>query len=89
MAIGIALGSGIGIPIGIAVGNPGLFGIGLPIGLAIGAAIGSSIQAKYQKEGRIRPLTSKEKETEKKLVVMGIALVVIGIITFLFFLLKF
>ncbi|MFC1512160.1 hypothetical protein ACFL5H_03080 [Candidatus Latescibacterota bacterium] len=86
MSIGIAIGVGIGIPIGIATGNPGLFGIGLPIGIALGLAIGSSIEAKYKKEGKLRPLTSGEKKNKKLGVMIGVALVVIGILTFLFML---
>ena len=86
MAIGIATGAGIGIPLGMAMGNPGLFGIGLPIALAIGLAIGSSIEAKYKKEGKLRPLTLVEKKKKKLGVMIGVALFIIGMLTFLFFL---
>jgi MFS family permease len=85
MGIGIAIGSGLGVPLAIAIGNPGFFGIGIPIGLAIGLAIGSSIEAKYKKEGKLRPLTLKEKKQKKLGVMIGVALLVIGMLTFLFF----
>ena len=89
MTIGITFGVGIGIPIGFAIGIPGLFGIGLSIGLATGVAVGSSIEARYKKEGKIRPLTEAEKKTKWIGVVIGTVLLAIGIITFLFFVLKF
>ena len=86
MGIGIAIGAGMGIPLGIAIGNPGLFGMGIPIGLAIGLAIGSSVEAKYKKEGRLRPLTKQEEKNKKLRAVIGVALFGFGILTFLFFL---
>jgi len=86
MAIGVGIGAGMGIPLGIAIGNPGIFGLGLPVGLALGLAIGSSIEAKYRKEGRLRPLTREEKKKKKLSVLIGVALSGIGILTFLFLL---
>lgn len=86
MGIGIAIGCGLGVPLAIAIGNPGFFGIGIPIGLAIGIAIGSSIEAKYKKEGKLRPLTLEEKKKKKSGVMIGVALLVIGVLIFLFFL---
>ena len=83
MLIGIAIGAGIGIPLGIVIGNPGLFGIGLPIGLALGLAIGSSIEAKCKKEGKIRALTEEEKRKRKIFVIAGISVVVLGLVIFL------
>ncbi len=87
IGIGIALGACIGVPFGIAIGNPAFFGIGLPIGLAIGVAIGSSIEAQYKKEGKIRPLTDEEQNRKMKAVMAGIALVIIGVVALLVFLL--
>jgi hypothetical protein len=86
MGIGVAIGAGVGIPLGFAIGNPGLFGIGLPIGLAIGLSIGSAIEAKYKKEGKLRPLTEEEKRNRKLGVMIGMALLLIGVVTFLFLL---
>ncbi|MDD3421558.1 MAG: hypothetical protein PHS47_04590, partial [Methanocellales archaeon] len=73
MGIGIAIFSGFGIPLSIATGNPGFMGIGPAIGVAFGLAIGSSIEAKYEKEGKIRPLTKDEKHKREMLVTAGIA----------------
>ncbi|GAH91318.1 unnamed protein product, partial [marine sediment metagenome] len=36
------------------------------LGVAFGLAIGSSIEAKHKKEGRIRPLTEEKKKRRKK-----------------------
>ena len=52
MGIGIAIFSGVGVPLSFALENPGLLGIWPAIGVAFGLAIGSSIEAKYEKEGK-------------------------------------
>ena len=83
MGIGIAIFSGFGIPLSFATGNPGLIGVGPAIGVAFGLAIGQSIEAKYEKEGKIRPLTKDEKNQRKILVNAGIAVLVVGIVVFL------
>ncbi len=64
MGIGIAIFSGLGIPLSIAL-NLGLIGIWPALGVAFGLAIDSSIESKYKKEGKIRPLTEDEKSKEK------------------------
>jgi hypothetical protein len=66
MGIGITIFSGLGIPLSITTGNTGLIGIGPALGVAFGLAIGSSIEAKHKKEGRIRPLTEEKKKRRKK-----------------------
>jgi len=58
-------------------------GIGPAIGVSIGVAIGSSIEAKHKKEGRIRPLTKREKKNRKVIVWIGITLLIIGLAVFL------
>ena len=83
MGIGIAIFTGVGVPLSIATGNPGLIGIGPALGVAFGLAIGSSIEDKYRKEGKIRPLTKDEKNQRKILVNAGIAVLVVGIVVFL------
>jgi hypothetical protein len=83
MGIGIALFSGIGVPLSIALKNPGLLGIGPAIGIAFGLALGQSIESKYKKEGKIRPLTEGEKKRRKMLVLAGIAVLILGVLVFL------
>lgn len=83
MGIGIAIFTGFGIPLSFATGNPGLIGVGPAIGVAFGLALGQSIEDKYRKEGKIRPLTKDEKNQRKILVTAGIAVLMIGVITFL------
>ena len=83
MGIGIAIFSGIGIPLSIISGNPGLIAIGPAIGVAFGLAIGQSIEDKYKKEGKIRPLTKEDKNQRKILVIAGIAVLMVGIVVFL------
>ena len=81
MGIGIAIFSGIGIPLSIITHNFGFIGIGPAIGVAIGLAIGQSLENKYQKEGKIRPLTEAEKKKQKIAAIVGIALLAIGVLT--------
>jgi hypothetical protein len=83
MGIGIALFSGIGVPLSIALKNPGLLGIGPAIGIAFGLALGQSIESKYKKEGKIRPLTEDEKKKRRKLVIAGICVLILGLLVFL------
>ena len=80
-AIGIALGAGLGVPIGLVIGNPGLFGIGLPVGLAVGVAVGTSLENKAKKQGRIRPLTPEEERRKRTGVHIMVGLLVMGLLT--------
>jgi hypothetical protein len=92
MGIGIAIFSGLGIPISIITENYGFIGIGTAIGIVFGLLIGQSIENKYSREGRIRPLTESEKINrqvalnlgKKIAITIGIALLTIGILFFLF-----
>ena len=82
-AIGIPLGLLFGLPISQATGNPGLLGIGLPIGFVVGLTIGTAIEEKAKKEGKIRPLTKKEKERKNRSVWIGLVGLLIGMIILL------
>jgi len=79
IGIGIAIFSGIGIPLSIISKSPAFIGIGPALGVSIGVAIGSSIEAKYKKDGKIRPLNDKERQVRKNLIITGIAILIIGI----------
>ena len=83
MGIGIALFSGIGVPLSIALKNPGLLGIGPALGVAFGLSLGQSIESKYKKEGKIRPLTEDEKKKRRRLVIAGICLLIFWVLVFL------
>ena len=83
MGAGIAIFSGIGIPLSIVSENPGLIGIGPAIGVAFGLAVGSSIEARYQKEGKIRPLSEKEKKRKKIGITAGIVILSLSALIFL------
>ena len=83
MGIGTAIFSGLGIPLSIATGNTGLIGIGPGLGVAFGLAVGSSIEAKHKKEGKIRPLTEEEKKRRKMGIIAGIVVLSLGVLSFL------
>jgi len=83
IGLGIAIFSGFGIPLSIATNNPGLIGIGPALGVAFGVAIGQSIENRYKKEGKIRPLTEREQNRFKTLINTSIAILLIGVYIFL------
>jgi len=58
-------------------------GIGSAIGVAIGLAVGSSIEARYQQEGKIRPLPEKEKRRQKIGITAGIVILSLLALIFL------
>ena len=83
MGIGIAVFSGLGIPLSIITENYAFIGIGPALGVSFGLAIGSSIEAKYKKEGKIRPLSEKEKKRQKIGITAGIVILSLLALIFL------
>ena len=87
MAIGIAIFSGIGIPLSIVTDNAGFIGVGPALGVSIGMAIGTGIENKYKKEGKIRPRTKEEENRRKTQVAAGLlvltALTILALVLFL------
>ena len=82
-AIGIAIFSGVGIPLSIVTKNIAFIGIGPALGVAIGISIGQSVENKYKKQGKIRPLTKKERQGKEIAVYAGIGALILGVIAFL------
>jgi hypothetical protein len=60
---GLVIGLPLGIPIGLALGN---IALGPAIGIGIGLIIGLYLEKKYEKEGKIRPLTKKEERIKRR-----------------------
>ena len=83
MGIGIAVFSGVGVSLSIVLKTPGLIGIGPAIGVAFGLALGQSIESKYKKEGKIRPLTEDEKKKRRILLILLTSVFVLGLLIFL------
>lgn len=83
MGIGIAVFSGLGVPLAMITGNHGLMGIGPGLGVAFGVAVGQSMESKYKREGKIRPLTPAEKKKKKIAVLGGLAVLALGAAAFL------
>jgi predicted MFS family arabinose efflux permease len=75
LSYGLAIGIPLGIPIGLALGN---IALGPAIGAGIGLVLGLFFEKKYEKEGKIRPLTKIEKERQKRNLwwVLGLAIIV-------------
>jgi hypothetical protein len=53
-------------------------GVGPALGVAVGLAVGSIIEHKQRKEGKIRPLTESEKKMRNVAVVVGIIFALAG-----------
>jgi predicted MFS family arabinose efflux permease len=74
---------GIGISIGIAIGA-GLgpifdnFGVGIGVGVALGAAIGTALEQRHKDE--LRPLTEQEKVSQRRSILIGVALTTLLVI---------
>ncbi|MBU7026648.1 MAG: hypothetical protein HXS48_06870 [Theionarchaea archaeon] len=83
MGIGVAIFAGFGIPLAIILKIPWIIAIGPAMGVAFGLAVGSSIESKRKKEGKIRPLTEDEKKKRKMLVIAGIMVFILGLVIFL------
>ena len=77
--LGVAFFAGIGVPISIALDNFAFVGIGPAIGIAIGISIGQALENKYEKEGKIRPLTASEKRRRKVLFWTLVGILLLGI----------
>nr|WP_321496599.1 hypothetical protein [uncultured Methanolobus sp.] len=77
MGQGLAIGIAIGIPVALVLNN--IF-LGYMIGLVIGTILGSRNEKKHENE--LRPLTPKERELRKKMVLVFGALFILGIIMF-------
>lgn len=79
IGIGMALFAGLGVVLATTTDNPGLIGIGPAIGVGFGAAIGSSLERRYRREGRIRPLTDAERGRQRRARWLGAAILVAGL----------
>ena len=53
-----------------------------------GVAIGTNVEARYRREGKIRPLTKDEQKRKKLGIKIGVGLLMLGIITLLIFALR-
>jgi len=74
MGWGIAIGFMIGVALAIATDTIALFtALGLPIGVAIGAAF----EQKHAEE--LRPLTEKEERIQRRAMLIGVAVLILGI----------
>ena len=82
IVIGIAIFSGLGIPLSIVSGNPGLIGIGPALGVAFGLSIGTGIENRHKREGKIRPLTKEEKRQRGFALKAGVAVLILGVLAF-------
>lgn len=88
IGIGMALFAGVGVVIATVSGTPGLIGIGPAIGVAFGASVGASLEAKYRRQGRLRPPTPADRRRMRIALWIGLALLVVGSAVFVLILLS-
>ena len=86
MAIGVAVFAALGLYLGSTFKKSNYITMGPAIGVLVGLVVGRSIESKYKLEGRIRPLSDKEKNRKKVLVLIGVLLLFLGFILFFSFL---
>ena len=79
LALGLALGIPFGLVFAVTLENFGFIGMGLPFGLAMGLAL----EAKYKKEGKIRPAGPKDLRRKTIGLVTGIVVALIFLVIFL------
>ena len=79
IGIGMALFAGVGVVIASVTDTPGLIGIGPAIGVAFGTSVGTALEARYRREGRLRPPTPAERRRLRIALWIGAALLVLGI----------
>lgn len=84
MSIGIAIFTGVGIPLSFALDMPALIGLGPALGVGVGLAIGSSVESNAKKEGKIRPRQRSDNKKSHVLLLIGIALLLLGVLLALF-----
>jgi hypothetical protein len=83
LPIGMVMGLPLGIPIGIVLG---MVAIGPAIGLILGIGIGLYLEKKYNPEPL--PMTQEEESQRQKAIMLIGGIFLIGILMFIFLLLK-
>jgi hypothetical protein len=79
MAIGMVFGTFVFFIADLLTGEFGsMFFLGPGAGVAIGVSIGTALEERYKRSGRIRKLTAKEEKRQRKLVTLGVVILVIG-----------
>lgn len=80
IGLGMAIGVALGIPIGFVLDMPEMsVTIGVPLGLAIGIAW------EEKNKDKLRPLTEKEEEMRRKMVLYLVGTLILGLLVFLAF----
>ena len=88
MGLGIAMGIPLGIPIGLLAGfSMSDIGLGMAIGPAFGVAIGTGVGWFLERRhaGQIRAFTPQERSITKKLGLIGVGALAVGIAMLAYF----
>ncbi|GEM_PF-726431 len=82
IGIGLLLGMPAGLLMGIAMDNMAIgIATGPALGMGLGIAIGSALEKKHKEN--IRPLSEEERRMKKRLTLVTLKLLIIGILVFL------
>ena len=79
IGIGMAIFAGFGVVIATVTDNPGLIGIGPAIGVAFGASIGTALESRYRREGRLLPPSAADRRRMRIALGIGVALLLVGV----------
>ena len=89
ISVGIIIGIGIfgmlGTVIYLITNNFAFIGAGPAVGLPIGLILGQSMESKKEREGKIRELSTQEKQRQHLLIFLGLGVAFLSIIGFLLF----
>ena len=89
ISVGIIIGIGIfgilGTVIYLITNNFAFIGVGPAVGLPIGLILGQSMESKKEREGKIRELSTQEKQRQHLLIFLGLGVAFLSIIGFLLF----
>lgn len=89
ISVGIIIGIGIfgmlGTVIYLITNNFAFIGVGPAVGIPIGLILGQSIESKKEREGKIRELSTQEKQRQHLLIFLGLGVAFLSIIGFLLF----
>jgi hypothetical protein len=88
MGLGIAMGIPLGIPIGLLAGfSMGDLGVGMIMGPAFGVAIGTGIGWMFERRhaAEIRAFTPAEKKITKRLGLIGVGALAVGVAMLAYF----
>lgn len=81
----LGLWMGIFMPIGAVFGllmsdGGGMIAVGVGAGVGVGVAVGAGVEARYREKGLIRDLSPEEKKRRKRLILISVGALAVGLV---------